>query len=625
MYTTTFYSFKGGVGRTLALVNVAVQLLRANKSVMIIDFDLEAPGVESHLSEHAEPPPGIVDFILEYISQNKAPDIRDFVHQHEMKVDGEPKAVFVMPAGRSGADYGNRLGSIDWKDLYRTKDGFILMEDLKAQIKERIAPDYLLIDSRTGHTDIGGICTRQLPDAVVMMAYPNEQNREGLRHVAERIRLEPSEGFGRRIRMHFALSRVPTVDDENDVLRSEVSRFKKEIGINNVSYIHHYDSMDLVGQEIFSVTRPKTRLAKEYLRLCWELRKLNMEDREGVVHALLDEDGEGELTPDTLLRDFSSDERFVAEQIHDVMAWYEDIELKYANDAEVMSAAGFKLLRSRLYTRALDFLRLSAPTDGASCVAIATILKQRGDSDNAYKMVVEAFSRDDIDLSDMLQALDVVGYGEVDYSFITNSPSVKSLDDKEYFFLIESVGEREESRPIRRALLRARHFEPGSEVDVTGSRLLLHAIAAGLPDVAVSYGKLVRDHKGDENLTVPFMFNYAVAVWVLSREVNAQFFRRVIEGVEHVPEKNMDPNLPQCLAFAHWCLGDRDAALAYLREAETLAKNRGHMHIFSCWRFTDVSAEEFAKDINAMRQCLNSDQPCLPPIAAFYDSMAAGS
>ena len=45
MYVVTFYSFKGGVGRTMSLVNVATQLALAAKKVLIVDFDLEAPGI----------------------------------------------------------------------------------------------------------------------------------------------------------------------------------------------------------------------------------------------------------------------------------------------------------------------------------------------------------------------------------------------------------------------------------------------------------------------------------------------------------------------------------------------------------------------------------------------------
>jgi cellulose biosynthesis protein BcsQ len=45
MYIVTFYSFKGGVGRTMSLVNVGVALAAKGRRVLLVDFDLEAPGI----------------------------------------------------------------------------------------------------------------------------------------------------------------------------------------------------------------------------------------------------------------------------------------------------------------------------------------------------------------------------------------------------------------------------------------------------------------------------------------------------------------------------------------------------------------------------------------------------
>ncbi len=60
--------------------------------------------------------------------------------------------------------------------MYENQHGYLFFEDTKLQWEESIKPDYVLIDSRTGHTDVGGICTRQFADAVVLMFAPNKQN-----------------------------------------------------------------------------------------------------------------------------------------------------------------------------------------------------------------------------------------------------------------------------------------------------------------------------------------------------------------------------------------------------------------------------------------------------------------
>ena len=39
----TFYSFKGGMGRTTALAGVALCLVKQGKNVLMVDTDIEAP------------------------------------------------------------------------------------------------------------------------------------------------------------------------------------------------------------------------------------------------------------------------------------------------------------------------------------------------------------------------------------------------------------------------------------------------------------------------------------------------------------------------------------------------------------------------------------------------------
>ena len=51
----TFYSFKGGLGRSMALANVAELLYEKKLKVLMIDFDLEAPGLERYFGEVLPP------------------------------------------------------------------------------------------------------------------------------------------------------------------------------------------------------------------------------------------------------------------------------------------------------------------------------------------------------------------------------------------------------------------------------------------------------------------------------------------------------------------------------------------------------------------------------------------
>src|SRR6185437_8475383 len=66
----TFYSFKGGTGRTMALANVAWVLAANGRRVLVADWDLESPGLhlffQPFMDARASDPPGIIDLVRRY-------------------------------------------------------------------------------------------------------------------------------------------------------------------------------------------------------------------------------------------------------------------------------------------------------------------------------------------------------------------------------------------------------------------------------------------------------------------------------------------------------------------------------------------------------------------------------
>src|SRR4051812_38243317 len=101
MYVTTFYSFRGGVGRTMSLVNIAAHLAQSGRRVLIVDFDLEAPGIRTYRSmdNPAGQSNGLVEYVKSYLDTSIVPDVREFVYQPSLKIDG-PGALWVMPSGQ---------------------------------------------------------------------------------------------------------------------------------------------------------------------------------------------------------------------------------------------------------------------------------------------------------------------------------------------------------------------------------------------------------------------------------------------------------------------------------------------------------------------------------------------
>ncbi|MFZ0662826.1 MAG: AAA family ATPase [Acidobacteriaceae bacterium] len=181
-YFATFYSYKGGVGRTLALANVAWLLANHPTEparVLAIDFDLGAPGLFQVFGmSKASSADGIVDYVTDYLRKAAIPEVGRYIHKTAYK------NIDIIPAGRMDSRYQRRLEAIDWKALYDGAFGYELLEKLKSDISS-ISPeyDYVLIDSLTGYTDVGGVCVNQLPDLLILLFRMNQQNLDGIERV----------------------------------------------------------------------------------------------------------------------------------------------------------------------------------------------------------------------------------------------------------------------------------------------------------------------------------------------------------------------------------------------------------------------------------------------------------
>ena len=178
---TTFYSYKGGVGRSMALANVALLLAKRGKKVLVVDFDLEAPGLERYFSGYfpmQDSGLGLMRLFMDARS-GEAIDYRSYTSSIDC---GTSHPIELLSSGREqDHDYSRNLESFDWAALFSEHRGGDLIESLRKHWREDF--DLTLIDSRTGLSDTGGICTIQLPDVVVAMFTANYQSLYGVRDV----------------------------------------------------------------------------------------------------------------------------------------------------------------------------------------------------------------------------------------------------------------------------------------------------------------------------------------------------------------------------------------------------------------------------------------------------------
>jgi cellulose biosynthesis protein BcsQ len=189
----TFYSYKGGVGRTLALANVGALLCRWGYKVLCVDWDLEAPGLHLYFErwvksvagseDESTQQPGLTELIQAHVDGAR-PNWREFLTEVRFPKTDQP--LQLMTAGRQDSSYIPRMQALEWKRLYDEHQFGNFLEALREEWKQEF--DFVLVDSRTGVTDIGGICTVQLPDLLVLLFTANLQSLRGSLDVVRRAK-----------------------------------------------------------------------------------------------------------------------------------------------------------------------------------------------------------------------------------------------------------------------------------------------------------------------------------------------------------------------------------------------------------------------------------------------------
>jgi hypothetical protein len=205
-------------------------------SVLMVDWDLEAPGLHRFFppSDEKSEQEGIIDLFgllneetLRFASTN--PDERqEFAHRLLDRVNlrrfirpadvADLPNLSIMESGQGRLDYVTRVNSFPWDSFYK-RDPWLIT--LFAEALTRLFK-YDLIDSRTGLTDVSGICTMILPEKLVAAFTPNEQSVGGILDlVKQAINYRCHSEDGRPLVVYPLPTRIdPTRQADKDKWRS---------------------------------------------------------------------------------------------------------------------------------------------------------------------------------------------------------------------------------------------------------------------------------------------------------------------------------------------------------------------------------------------------------------------
>lgn len=178
----TFYSFKGGVGRTTALASCALQLAEQGKRVAVVDLDLEAPGLSPLFG--VDTPRGILDSIVDHMATGSI-DLDGLYASPQILGSAVADRIDVFPAGNLDHFFLEKLARLDFSTVGPWGDEKTIpvhraLHALLHAIRDNLRPDYIFLDARAGLHDLAGLSLHGLAHVDVLVTRASEQAYRGL-------------------------------------------------------------------------------------------------------------------------------------------------------------------------------------------------------------------------------------------------------------------------------------------------------------------------------------------------------------------------------------------------------------------------------------------------------------
>ena len=273
----TFYSYKGGVGRTLLAANMALALARNGKT-LLWDLDVEAPGMHriTALRNTGEIKAGFFNWLITWqTNKNRIPDADELAQFKQLLRETAYTNLAILPAHGDQANSLALYYQIDW-------NGFLVDDQTLGREVLNALLDYLgeqgyrhvVIDSRTGLSDLGGLLAGILPDATVLVGGYAAQNLHGLGQISRSLSRNNEEqrdlrGRDTAVKLFYVASPIPQDDPRRVAAGREI--WAKEFGLEMGAVQEIRFDPELPFSEDLLITKPERRIAQDYERLAAEL------------------------------------------------------------------------------------------------------------------------------------------------------------------------------------------------------------------------------------------------------------------------------------------------------------------------------------------------------------------
>lgn len=325
----TFYSYKGGVGRTMALVNVAHVLARDGWRVLMADFDLEAPGMTHFFAEQVRNRPETVKYdaldlllhakstinwdplekkpkpleipksLAQYVVNIPLPDAwKDKVIPYRtgrldlLPATLDPVEPEEAPEAEPSRSYLQRVDELDLQGVfdvggprhhfgnhvrqYFVNARFKTTGDILFTLRDKVwaAYDLVLIDSRTGLNEVAGLCIGPLCDALVICCGLNDQSIYGTKYFMEKAGL-----FDGDKAKPYTLVAGPVPPWHTREADERITLLRRELRAGSVAEIPYHPAAAFVEKH-FVLDEPKEPITHAYERVAPLIARLTRPDRQ---------------------------------------------------------------------------------------------------------------------------------------------------------------------------------------------------------------------------------------------------------------------------------------------------------------------------------------------------------
>lgn len=288
MKTINFYSYKGGVGRTMLTAQIA-RLLAAlakgdKEKVVVVDFDFDAPGIPAVFGM----PIGAVEkglyelvsdcYMSERVSiigpkskEDNIVEIENWLAENlrqtkNLKNNNDVGNIFFLPSGKVDEYYWDSLTAPTWIN-FLSNDEVVESDDSITSfcdfIEYRMKPalenmgfKYLLIDSRAGISNYGKVA-HKVSDIQAVMFCPNDEARHMI-----------NTGFASKYKPNnplFIVSRMPPELDKptQETFNDMVALIKEKFQYNDEVFKIHSDLHAHLNPEIRNIDKKFTKAEQE--------------------------------------------------------------------------------------------------------------------------------------------------------------------------------------------------------------------------------------------------------------------------------------------------------------------------------------------------------------------------